>query len=825
MSSSYETPMMQQYLKIKKEHSDCLLLFRLGDFYEMFMEDAQIGAKVLDITLTSRDRGKDGRIPMAGVPYHALDSYLSRLVKAGYKVAICEQVSEPNSKLLMDREVVRIVTSGTLVDERSLNKNENNYIVSVSLHGNIAGIAVADLSTGEFKASSHTFDNLSQLIIQEFSRFNPAECVVSDEVYNNPYLLKHLIFDSKLNIYPFANWPLFASDEKTARIFLEQHFGVATLHAYSLHDEPASLTASAGLLGYLKHTQKGRVEHIKKIAKYSSSDSVILDRATLVNLELFSTIRSGNKEGTLLSVLNKTSTAMGSRMLKKWITYPENNKEEIEERYSSVDHFVKNRFDRQELANRLEKIHDIERLLSRLSVGLGNAKDLIKVKMSLRETSQIKQMISSVPSEHLKFLANNIADDCLLVEHLIQKYIVEDPPTDVKEGSLINSGVNTTLDNLRSEIASSKEWIENLEQQEKARTGITFLKVKFNKVFGYFIEITKSNLASVPENYIRKQTMVNAERYITPELKEKEELVLTADEKINDLEYNLFVEVVNEVLKKVEQIQQTSDAISELDCLVSFAEISEKNNYCLPKLNSKGILEIIEGRHPVVEQLTEHNSFVPNDTFLDSADNQLLIITGPNMAGKSVYIRQVALIVLMAHIGCFVPAKSAKISIVDRIFVRSGASDVITEGLSTFMVEMIEAAYILNHATKDSLIIMDEIGRGTSTYDGISIASAITEYLVSHYKDGGPKTLFATHYHELQLLAENHSAIKNVQMAVKHENGEPVFLHKVIPGGASHSFGLAVAKMAGVPDKVLKNAKSILDKLEAGGNTIQHAKN
>ena len=811
--------MMQQYLRIKDEHSDCLLLFRLGDFYELFLEDAEIGAKVLDITLTSRARGKDGRIPMAGVPYHALDSYLSKLIKAGYKVAICEQVSDPSAGNLVDREVVRIVTPGTLLDSRALESNENNYIASVSRDGNTLGLAFSDISTGEFFASEFTDEDLGGILAQEFNRFTPIECILSNDDYNDPVFLKHFSAQDGLNIYPFHNWSLFASDAQTARGLLEEHFNVSSLHAYALEEDTEAVKAAAALLGYLKHTQKGEVEHIKSVSKYTSAGKVALDKATITNLELFSTLRDKNKVGSLIEVLDKTITAMGGRLLRSWLTHPLQDKGEIESRLEVVAHFVKDRFLRNDLREVFKRVQDIERLLSKVSVGLGNARDLVSLKVSLQNIMEIQRQVNLEEELGLlEDLREQMPDDLSAPINVIEKFVVDEPPTITKEGGMIKDGVSKQLDSLRQTVGGSKAWLGDFEKKEREKTGIGSLKVDYNKVFGFYIEVSKANADAVPDNYVRKQTLVNAERYITPELKEQEEIVLAASESINELEHKLFLEIVDEVLKSVEVIQTAAKAAAQLDCLLTFAHLAEKNNYSKPEIVENGELRIEDGRHPVVEHLVANSQFVPNDTYLNTTDEQLHIITGPNMAGKSVYIRQVALIVLMAHLGCFVPAKKAEVSLVDRIFVRSGASDVITEGLSTFMVEMIEAAYILNHATKNSLIVMDEIGRGTSTYDGISIASSIAEFLVTNFKDGGPKTLFSTHYHELQELENKFEGIKNYQVRVKHENEEPVFLHKVSSGGASHSFGVSVAKMAGIPKLVVSKAKDLLEGFEK--NTV-----
>lgn len=815
--SGFETPMMQQYLELKKEYNDCILFFRLGDFYELFLEDAELGAKLLGITLTSRDRGKDGKIPMAGVPYHAVDAYLAKLVSHGHKVAICEQVGEVTTGSLVERDVVRVVTPGTILEEGALNNKDNNYIVSISHNGKDLGIALADISTGEFRIMEYRgVKDLRLTLGEEFSRYSPKECILHSSHYNDPSFLKKVNFDKTINIYPFHNWDLFASDEKTAEGVISDHFEIKTLHTYKMEDSPNALLASAALIGYLRHTQKSSLKHIKSIQREFGGDNITLDRATIFNLELFNTIRNSKYEGSLLSVLDHTKTAMGGRLLKKWLVHPLADRQQVEFRHDGVDFFIHNSQERDTINSLLAGIYDIERILSRLSMGVGNPKIMISLKNSIRNILSIKSTCVEYSSPYLKEISENLPNEISRVSGVIERFIQDEPQTDVKGGGIIKSGVHNRLDELRNTINKSKEWISDYEDAQKKRTGINSLKVKFNQVFGYYIEVSKPNLSLVPKDYERKQTMVNAERFVTQELKEQEEIVLTAEEKINELEYELYMEIIKEVTKYTEYIQEAARNIAELDCIMSFAYISLRNQYVKPKFVNSGRIEIKDGRHPVVEQLLEDNAFVPNDVILDKKENQLLLITGPNMAGKSVFIRQVAIVSLMAQIGCFVPASSAKLSIVDKIFVRSGASDVITEGLSTFMVEMVEAAYILNNATSESLIVMDEIGRGTSTYDGISIASSIAQYLVTNYENGGPKTLFATHYHELQELEKKYTGVKNYQVVVKYEDGDPVFLHKVIEGGASHSFGLAVAKMAGVPHKVVSRAQVLLDKLENG---------
>lgn len=815
---NFDTPMMKQYLKIKKQHPDCLLFFRLGDFYEMFLDDAKTGAEALDITLTSRSRGRDGRIPMAGVPYHAVDSYLSKLVKAGHKVAICEQVSEPDGKSLVEREVVRIVTPGTVLEESNLERKENNYIVSLSYSGGILAIAAADLSTGDFQTTQLKSDSLSNVLGNELARFNPVECVLSNECYNDSGLLKILNSHRNLNIYPFSDWELFADAGGT---HLKRHFGVKTLAGFSLDGKTRAQAVTSALLGYLKRTQQDRIGHINKISYYHPGGHVVLDRSTITNLELFRTIREGERRGTLISVLDQTITSMGGRLLRQWVLQPLMDKKEIVSRHEVVEELLKVRSKRNFLRDELKEVSDVERLLSRLATGLGNARDLITLKESLKKAIGLKDTLNPLDAKLLKAINKNISKETQEAVKIIEKSIVEEPAYTVKEGGLIKEGVDKRLDELRGRMGKSKEWIADLEVSERKRTRISSLKVKFNKVFGYYIEVSKSNLDAVPKDYIRKQTLVNAERYITPGLKEQEEVILLAEEETNKIEYDLFLKTVEGVLNKVEALQVTARAVAELDVLLNFAHIAEKYKYARPNIISSGEIKITEGRHPVVEQLLIDTDFVPNDTLLSHKDHQLLVVTGPNMAGKSVFLRQIALIVLMAQIGCYVPARKVEISLVDRIFVRSGASDVITSGLSTFMVEMVETAYILNNATKDSLIVMDEIGRGTSTYDGISIAWSVAEYLVTNTK---AKSLFATHYHELQSLADEFGKIQNYQMAVKEESGDLVFLFKVVSGGASHSYGVKVAGLAGVPERVTKNAVKVLGSLEKRRSGKERAK-
>jgi DNA mismatch repair protein MutS len=816
------TPMMKQYMAIKEQYPDCLLFYRMGDFYELFHDDAHVGARVLNITLTGKANGNGGRIPMAGVPYHAVDVYLARLVKAGYKVAICEQLSPPNKRGLVERDVVRIVTPGTLFDEKALSKKENNYIISLALSGKTVAITTADVSTGYFASMQVETDNLEQTLRDEFTKTLPTECILSDELYNNASLLKLLKKQNGLNIYPFSTWDSYAEN---AEHYLKKHFGVIDLTGFGIADKPLALRSAAALLGYLQDTQKSPISHIKKISTAATEDFMSLDRSTIINLELFSTIREHETRGSLLTVLDQTQTAMGGRLLKQWLRCPLTTKKSIEERHIAVENLLEKPEKRNILREELQGVADMERLLSRLSVHLGNARDLVNLKVSLQKTLAIKNLMADFSSPLIAKIATQISPKIKSIINTVETTIVSEPPIVITEGGMIQTGVNKKLDALRSRVNGSKDWIIELERKEREQTGINSLKVRFNKVFGFYIEVSKSNLTAVPAYYQRKQTLVNGERFVTPELKEHEEIILTAEEKINELEHQMYHELLKELLTHITLLQETAQAVAYIDCLANFAFIAEKNQYIRPQLLNSGEMTVTGSRHPVVEKLLgEQKQFVPNNLTLDTTNQQLLLITGPNMAGKSVFIRQVALLVLMNQIGSFIPAEKAQLSIVDRIFVRSGASDVITSGLSTFMVEMVETAYILHHATKNSLIVMDEIGRGTSTYDGISIAWAVAEHLVKHTKTP-PKTLFATHYHELQALEKDYPTnIKNFHMSVISDKGEPVFLYTLAEGGASHSFGVAVAKLAGIPEPVIKRANEMLEQLETRGQNTARKK-
>lgn len=830
----FTTPMMKQYKAIKDQYPDCLLFYRMGDFYELFAEDAVTGSQVLDIALTGRPNGKTGRMPMAGVPYHAVDSYLAKLVKAGFKVAICEQLSPPNKKGLVQRDVIRVVTPGTLLDEKALDKKEHNYIISLVVTEDAIGMAMADLSTGDVETLELPYTNLKQTLLDEIARLHPVECILSEEMYADGELLRILTTEKKLNIFPFRDWSVFADN---AIEFLKNQFSVATLTGFGIDDKPLALQSSAALLGYLKQTQKNNISHIKKISLARSGECVVLDRSTMVNLELLSTIRDHDPKGSLLAVLDNTKTSMGGRLLRQWLLKPLIDEAEITKRYDAIESILNDTAIHQPLLNLLQSIPDIERIIARMSVGIGNARDLVTLKLALLNVLQVKNLLTlriqtpNTPAGNIQngiFSQSSLNNDSLLIDacngisetlkptiNVIDQTIIDEPAVSIKDGNLIKPGINTQLDKLRIRISGGKQWLADLEATERERTGIASLKVRYNKVFGFYIEISKSNQHLAPENYVRKQTLVNGERFVTEELKQQEEIILRAEAAINDLEYDIFMRTLESVLQATEAIKQAAQSIALIDCIANFAFIAQKHNYVRPKIIYSGEIKIKQGRHPVVETLIERMQFVPNDVLLNNKSHQLLVITGPNMAGKSVFLRQTAVILLMAQMGCFVPAQQAYITLVDRIFVRSGASDVITSGLSTFMVEMMETAYILNNATERSLIIMDEIGRGTSTYDGISIAWAVAEYLVTNPKLT-PKTLFATHYHELTTLEEKHpTKIKNYSMAIDNQQADPIFLHTIIAGSASHSYGVVVAKLAGIPEQVIHNATKILNSLES----------
>lgn len=793
------TPMMAQYEEIKKQYPGCILLFRLGDFYEMFGDDAVKASKILDITLTSRNKG-ESKTPLCGVPYHAIENYLAKLTKHGEKVAICDQVSDPKLPGIVQREVTRVVTPGTTFSESILDGKQNNYIASVVKKGESFGLAYADVTTGGFATTE--VGNRNDLFT-ELAKINPTECILPPDIYESE--LGTILKDSLEHTY-FFSFETF----KNAEEVLKDHFNVQSLTGFGLDNHEACVEASGFLMSYLLETQKNDLKHIGRLRYFFTGEYMPIDEATLRNLELLFTLRDAQKEGSLLSVIDATQTAMGGRLMKFWLTHPLLDKKDIEGRLNAIEELVNNSGLLSDLRNELKDVLDIERVMARLSLGSGSARDLVALKVSLQKIPGIKELLKKCTSTLHKHLHNAFDELSDLVE-LIDTAICDEPPLIVREGGMIKDGYNKELDELKTISREGKNFIKDLQEKEIKRTGISSMKVKYNKVFGYYIEVSKANLKSVPEDYIRKQTLVNAERFITPELKEYEEKILNAEERINDIEYELFMEVREKAVSHIAEIQKNALGFATLDVLCGLAYTAMLNSYVKPEMVENGNIEIEAGRHPVVEKMTFSSSFIPNDIKLDQNENRLLLITGPNMGGKSTILRQTALIVLMAHIGSFVPATSARISLVDRIFTRVGASDNLVKGQSTFMVEMQEAANILNNATSRSLIILDEIGRGTSTYDGVSIAWAITEYIHNTIQ---AKTLFATHYHELISVVESLPHAQNYCVSVKEKNDKVLFLYKLEKGGINKSYGIEVARLAGLPGEVVEQSKHILKDLE-----------
>ncbi len=800
------TPMMAQYLETKKEYPDCILFYRLGDFYEMFFDDAKTASKELELTLTGKSCGLEERAPMCGVPYHAVDSYLSKMVQKGYKVAICEQVEDPKlAKGLVKREVTRIVTPGTNITPGAIDENKNNYLMSIACFENGTGISVCDVTTGDYYLTE--VEN-SGRILDEIIKFMPSEIICNDA-----FLLCDLDLENIKGRYGITINSIEArnfDDERCRRALLD-HFKVNTLKGMGVEEFPMGVIASGALMLYLIHTQKSSLEHITHLYPYISSKYMLLDCSTRRNLELVETLRDKSKRGSLLWVLDKTRTAMGGRLLRSYIEQPLVDKEEIESRLDAIEVLNKNTINRDEIREYLNPIYDLERLLGRISYKTANPRDLIAFKSSLYMLPHIKTLLNDLNSKMLNSINEDI-DDLHDIWALIDEAIVEEPPISIHEGGMIKNGFDENIDKLKKAKTDGKAWLASLEEEDRERTGIKNLRVKYNKVFGYYFEVTNSYKDLVPEDYIRKQTLTNAERYTTPRLKELEDTILNAEDKLYALEYETFSNIRDAIANEVERIQKTAKAIARLDVMTSLSYVSEKNRYVRPKLNTKGVISIKDGRHPVIEQIMDNDMFISNDTYLDNRQNCVSIITGPNMAGKSTYMRQVALIVLMAQIGCFVPCKKADISIVDRIFTRVGASDDLSSGQSTFMVEMNEVANILRNATADSLLILDEIGRGTSTFDGLAIAWAVIEH-IANKRLLGAKTLFATHYHELTELEGKISNVNNYCIAVKEQGDDIVFLRKIIKGGADRSYGIQVARLAGVPDIVTDRAKEIAAQL------------
>ena len=800
------TPMMQQYLETKNAYKDCILFYRLGDFYEMFFEDALTASKELEITLTGKSCGLEERAPMCGVPYHAVEGYLNKLVSKGYKVAICEQVEDPKqTKGIVKREVVRIVTPGTNTNPQAIDERKNNYIMCITYLPEKIGISVADVTTGDYYVTE--VESLKKLM-DELMKYSPSEIICNDA-----FLLSGIDVEDlrgRLHICINALDPHYFDDDACKKCLMK-HFKVNVLTGLGIEDFPVGIIASGALLLYLYETQKNDLSHFTHLVPYLPSKFMLLDSSTRRNLELVETLREKQKRGSLLWVLDKTKTAMGGRCLRSYIEQPLIEKDAINARLDAIEELNKDTVSRDELREYLNPIYDLERLLGRISYKTANPRDLIAFASSLRMLPHIKTVLGGFEKQLLNQINDEI-DDLQDIYHLIDDSIMEEPPILVREGGIIKDGFNELIDNLRRAKTEGKSWLAKLEEEDRIRTGIKNLKIKYNKIFGYYFEVTNSYKDLVPEDYIRKQTMANAERYTTSQLKELEDTILNAEDKLVSLEYDLFCEIRDAIACEIERIQTTAKAIAKLDVFTSLSFVAERNNYVRPKLNDKGIIDIKDGRHPVVEKMIVNDMFVTNDTYLDNGNNCISIITGPNMAGKSTYMRQTALIVLMAQIGCFVPASKANIGIVDRIFTRVGASDDLSSGQSTFMVEMNEVANILRNATPNSLLILDEIGRGTSTFDGLSIAWAVIEH-ISNRKFLGAKTLFATHYHELTELEGKMSNVNNYCIAVKEKGDDIVFLRKIVKGGADKSYGIQVAKLAGVPDIVINRAKEIVAEL------------
>ena len=800
------TPMMQQYMETKKQYADCILFYRLGDFYEMFFEDAKTVSSELELTLTGKACGLEERAPMCGVPYHAVEGYLTKLVNRGYKVAICEQVEDPKlAKGLVKREVIRIVTPGTNLNLQSLEESKNNFLMSIAYTPTKIGISVADVTTGDYYLTE--VEDLKKLN-DELMKYEPSEIICNQNFLVSGFDVEGL--RGKYHISVNALEPHLFDDDGCRRLLL-RHFKVNTLIGLGIEDFPTGMTAAGALLQYLYDTQKTDLAHFTHLYPYLTNKYMLLDSSTRRNLELTETMREKQKRGSLLGVLDKTKTAMGGRLLRSMLEQPLIDKEEMEKRLDAVEELGKDSVSRDEIREYLNPVYDLERLLSKVTYKTANPRDFIAFRNSLEMLPAIKSVLKSFSCRELREVEERI-DGLQDIFQLIQASIEEDPPVTVREGGIIRDGFDETVDMLRSAKRDGKQWLAQLEETDRERTGIKNLKIKYNKVFGYYFEVTNSYQNLVPEDYIRKQTLANAERYTTPKLKELEDTILNAEDKLTTLEYDLFCKIRDSIACELDRIQTTAKAVAKLDVYAALSLVSERNHYVRPKLNEKGVIDIKDGRHPVVEQMIEGDMFISNDTFLDNNKHCISIITGPNMAGKSTYMRQTALIVLMAQVGCFVPAKSANIGIVDRIFTRVGASDDLASGQSTFMVEMNEVANILRNATSDSLLILDEIGRGTSTFDGLSIAWAVIEHISSR-KLLGAKTLFATHYHELTELEGKMSNVNNYCIAVKERGDDIVFLRKIIKGGADRSYGIQVAKLAGVPDMVIDRAKEIVEQL------------
>ncbi len=800
------TPMMQQYMKTKEEYKDCILFYRLGDFYEMFYDDALTASRELEITLTGKNCGLEERAPMCGVPYHAVDGYLNRLVSKGYKVAICEQVEDVSqAKGLVKREVVRIATPGTNLDTKALDETKNNYLMCIAYIADRYGVSVADVTTGEYLVTEIAS---SGKLFDEIYRFMPSELICNEAFYMSGMDIEDLRERLGITVYSLDAWYF---DDSVCETVLKEHFNCSALEGLGLSDYECGTVASGALLQYLKETQKTALTHMSRLTVYTTGKYMLLDSSTRRNLELCETLREKQKRGSLLWVLDKTKTAMGARNLRKYIEQPLIDRDRINERLDAVEEFKDNAISREEIREYLTPVYDLERLVSKITYQTANPRDLTAFESSLSMLPHIKCILSDMKSplnQRLYEELDPLEDLCKLIQDAVR----EEPPITMREGGIIKDGYNEEVDRLRSAKSDGKDWLAKLEEEEREKTGIKNLRIRYNKVFGYYLEVTNSFKNMVPDYYTRKQTLANAERYIIPELKELEDTILGAEDKLYALEYQLYCEVRDQIAKEVVRIQTTARAIAQIDTFASLALAAEQNNYVRPHMNEKGIIDIKDGRHPVVEKMIPNDMFITNDTYLNDKKDRISIITGPNMAGKSTYMRQTALIVLMAQIGSFVPASSADIGLVDRIFTRVGASDDLASGQSTFMVEMTEVANILHNATSKSLLILDEIGRGTSTFDGLSIAWAVIEH-ISSSKLLGAKTLFATHYHELTELEGKISNVNNYCIAVKEKGDDIIFLRKIVKGGADKSYGIQVARLAGVPAAVTDRAKEIVEEL------------
>ena len=805
------SPMMQHYLEMKEKYKDCILFYRLGDFYEMFFDDAINVSRELELTLTGKECGQEERAPMCGVPYHAAEAYIAKLISKGYKVAICEQLEDPKlAKGMVKRDVIRVVTPGTVIEANLLEDKKNNYIMSIYKNGIYYGLTVCDVTTGDFRTTEIKETNNFTALLDEISKYSPAELVVNPMMYDCSEELAKIkerfeVYISKLEEKEFTdNYEALSVKYK---IVDDEDSPIEDISKNML-----SVAATNALITYLMDTQKNSLEHINKLILYSVTKYMSLDINARRNLEITEKLRDKTKKGTLLWVLDKTVTAMGGRLLRRWLNNPLISECKINKRLDAVAELKENIILRGDLADSLKKVYDIERLAGKISYGSVNGRDLISLKSSAKQLPEIKRILIQAKSSLLTELYSELdtLDD---IYDIIEKTIADEPPISVKEGGLIKMGYDEEIDKLKTATTEGKNWIVNLEAEEREKTGIKGLKVGFNKVFGYYIEVTKANMSLVPDRYIRKQTLTNGERYITEELKNLENQILGAEERVINLEYNVFVEVRNKIEEQIARVQNAAGIIATLDTLCSLATVADDQNYVRPEVDGSGVIDIRDGRHPVIEKILPSGSFVQNDTYLDKGENRLAIITGPNMAGKSTYMRQVALITLMAQVGSFVPASYAKIGVVDKIFTRVGASDDLSMGQSTFMVEMMEVAQILKEATANSLVILDEIGRGTSTYDGLSIAWAVAEY-ISNSEKCGAKTLFATHYHELTDLENKLEGVKNYSVAVKEKGEDIIFLRKIVKGGTDESYGVHVAKLAGVPQTVTKRANEILKSIE-----------